>query len=338
MLSLKKCMESQAEQLLDVALESYRSALLAVGQSAALAHSHSGEDLQNQLVALQQSLCSYISPDLMRQTEQQLEGSLQNWAQSTAEYFKQKTAEVKEILLLMAAAADGVSARDQRYTAQLTQISSNLQKVSNLDDLTTIRRSLSNTSAELTKCVAKMEQDGRETVEKLKAEIQTYQARVLEVEKIAFIDQLTGLSNRREVERQLELRVARKTPFSVLLFDLNGFKPINDQYGHAAGDELLKQFASELRRFFRTLDTVGRWGGDEFVVILDCDFSTAKSRLQSLEKWLYGSYTIDTPTGTHKVEMSAVSGAVEWKRGETAAEVLGRADAAMYQRKKAVHQ
>jgi len=327
-------MDSQTEELLNAALESYRAALQAIGQSGALAHPHSGEDLQRQLIALHQTLSQRVTPDLVRQTERQLEGDLQQWAETTADYFKKKTEEVKEILLMMAAAADGVSDRDQRYTAQLSQISTDLQKVSNLEDLTAIRKSLSSTSAELNKCVATMEQDGKETVAKLRAELQNYQARVLEVERLASVDALTGLANRREVERQLELRVTQTKPFCVMLFDLNGFKPINDQYGHAAGDDLLKQFAGELRRFFRALDTVGRWGGDEFVVILDCDLNTARSRLNGLEKWLYGDYTIQSASGPQKVNMSAVSGAVEWKRGESAAQVVARADADMYHKKK----
>lgn len=337
MLSLKKCIESQTEELLDAALESYRAALQAIGQSGAVAHPRSGEDLQRQVSALHQSLSARVTPDLVRQTERKLEGDLQRWAESTADYLKQKTVEVKEILLLMAAAADGVTARDQRYTAQLAQISTDLRKVSNLEDLSTIRKSLTSSSAELTQCVATMERDGKETVDKLRAEIQTYQARVLEVERLASVDLLTGLANRREAEHQLEIRTTKNTPFCVMVFDLNGFKPINDKHGHAAGDDLLKQFAAELRRFFRALDTVARWGGDEFVVILDCDMASAKSRLNSLEKWLYGDYTIEAPAGPQKISVSAVSGVAEWKRGESAAQVVARADAEMYQKKKNHH-
>jgi diguanylate cyclase (GGDEF)-like protein len=329
-------MDSQLEDLLDASLGAYRSALAAIGESGAMAHPHYGQDLQSQLLSLQGNLGRDTTPDVVRNTEVQLNTELKQWAERTASYFKQKTSEVKEILLLMVAAAENVSTRDQLYTSQLAQISTDLQKVSDLEDLTSIRKSLGETTLELNRCVASMEKDGKETVKRLRAEIVAYQARVMEVERIASIDALTGLANRREAERQLEILVQGKKRFCVILFDLNGFKPINDQYGHAAGDDLLKQFAGELRRFFRPLDIVGRWGGDEFVVVLDCDLLTAKSRLRGMEKWLYGEYTIQTASGPQKVSLTAVAGAVDWMRGETVAQVVARADAAMYQRKKAV--
>lgn len=284
---------------------------------------------------MRQNLSPDVTRDLLRNTEAELDEQLRQWAGLTAEYYRQKTNEVKEILLLMVAAAERVSSRDQTYATQLTEISTHLQQISDLDDLTSIKRSLSHTSSDLNRCLAKMEQEGRETVSQLREQIRNYQIRVIEVERLASNDGLTGLANRREVEHQLEVRVSRGKPFCVVIIDLNGFKRINDTYGHVAGDAVLKEFASELRRFFRPLDTVGRWGGDEFVVVLDSDLASAKARLSGLEKWLYGDYSIQTATGTQKVAVSAVAGVVDWKPGEAPTQVLARADADMYEKKKA---
>ena len=120
---------------------------------------------------------------------------------------------------------------------------------------------------------------------------------------------------------------------SVIYIDLNGFKNVNDTYGHQAGDDLLKQFAGELRTAFRTTDMVGRWGGDEFVVLVDADFRTAVNKVERIQKWVDGEYIVTTESGPHKVQVSAASGVASWQAGDTPATILQRADAAMYEHK-----
>lgn len=83
----------------------------------------------------------------------------------------------------------------------------------------------------------------------------------------ATTDMLTGLVNRRFVEHHLGRLSAVKTPFTLAMADLDHFKMLNDTYGHDAGDRALVQFASELRNTCRADDVIGRWGGEEFVVV-----------------------------------------------------------------------
>ena len=104
-----------------------------------------------------------------------------------------------------------------------------------------------------------------------------YEIRLREAEQLASRDPLTGLDNRRRVEQDMEYRIARGTPFCVLMIDLNRFKLINDQYGHLSVDEVLKQSSQELRSQFRCPDVIARWGGDEFVAVLDSNLSGAEA-------------------------------------------------------------
>ncbi len=91
----------------------------------------------------------------------------------------------------------------------------------------------------------------------------------------ASTDPLTGLLNRRaflEGARALAVRSKKsRTPVSILMFDLDRFKSINDTYGHAAGDEALRMFATSVRNSMRLDDVIGRLGGEEFAAIVDTD-------------------------------------------------------------------
>ena len=97
-------------------------------------------------------------------------------------------------------------------------------------------------------------------------------ARLFEqVHQLSVTDPLTGLSNRRQLERDLarEFAAARRgRPLVAVMFDLNGFKEYNDRYGHVAGDEALKLFAKALHTETRAMNTVARYGGDEFIALL----------------------------------------------------------------------
>ena len=84
-------------------------------------------------------------------------------------------------------------------------------------------------------------------------------------------DGLTGLLNRGAIEKALEEESHRSlrhgSPFSVIIFDIDHFKKVNDTYGHNAGDEVLKNVSAAVAGLVRTTDKVGRWGGEEFLVL-----------------------------------------------------------------------
>jgi diguanylate cyclase (GGDEF)-like protein len=84
----------------------------------------------------------------------------------------------------------------------------------------------------------------------------------------ASTDPLTGLANRRGVLQKLDAAFKRQQPLALLYIDLDKFKPINDQYGHEAGDEVLRKVAALFRACVRDEDTVARLGGDEFIIVL----------------------------------------------------------------------
>jgi diguanylate cyclase (GGDEF)-like protein len=92
------------------------------------------------------------------------------------------------------------------------------------------------------------------------------------VERQALVDGLTGIANRRQCEEALTSEISRAerlgTPLTLVLADLDDFKAINDAHGHATGDDVLREFAAVLRATVRDSDLAGRWGGEEFLLLL----------------------------------------------------------------------
>jgi diguanylate cyclase (GGDEF)-like protein len=149
--------------------------------------------------------------------------------------------------------------------------------------------------------------------------------------ELAILDPLTGLYNRRFGEERLNAEIARAVrqsdPLVLVLLDLDKFKTINDHFGHSAGDTVLKEFASRLKRSTRGSDIAVRMGGDEFMVILpDCPEGKVQlvlSRLVDFEVEIEGE----------KVLVSSSRGWSEYQSGDTPEELCSRADKALYAHK-----
>ena len=157
-------------------------------------------------------------------------------------------------------------------------------------------------------------------------------------ERLAFTDEMTGLPNRRKFEAKLDAllkeRNQTRRPFAIAFLDLDGFKPINDFYGHAAGDDILRQVALRLEGAVGDKGFVARFGGDEFGLICPGIGSEEESATLGdvLSEVLCAPYDLDV----RKARLSASFGfAVFPEAGETAEELINRADTALYESKRA---
>lgn len=113
-----------------------------------------------------------------------------------------------------------------------------------------------------------------------------------QLRRLSATDELTGLVNRRkaseDINRLLALARRQKATLCIALLDLDNFKSINDHFGHAAGDDVLRGLASLMLRHFRSEDVVGRWGGEEFIVgLYACSLAQASARLEAIRKDLF---------------------------------------------------
>src|ERR1700735_60815 len=154
-----------------------------------------------------------------------------------------------------------------------------------------------------------------------------------EVYKLAALDQLTGLYNRRSGEQRLAQEISRAQrhgrPLTILLMDIDGLKQVNDTHGHAAGDTLLKGFADRLQRAIRGSDLAVRLGGDEFMALLpECRAEEVRHVLARIEG-------LEFEFNEEKISLHFSRGWTDYKPGESPQELLHRADQELYSDKRA---
>jgi diguanylate cyclase len=152
------------------------------------------------------------------------------------------------------------------------------------------------------------------------------------IEELAELDELTGSFNRRSIMRMLEEEIARsgrlKVPCAIALIDLDFFKRINDLYGHPTGDEVLRTFAITVFANIRTIDRFGRYGGEEFLLILpDTDEESAAQMLDRLRAIIA---ELDWSAFSAGMRVTISAGVAELRFNENSDTLLARADGALY--------
>lgn len=177
--------------------------------------------------------------------------------------------------------------------------------------------------------IKRLRKDMAENLEKMAS----LQVRAEESYKLATLDPLTGLYNRRLAQQRVAGEVSRSQryghPLTVLMVDLNGFKQINDRYGHSAGDHVLRVFAERLSQVIRASDLAVRMGGDEFMVVLpECQPQQVQGLLDRLGP-------VECDFEGKKVCVTFAAGWAGYQRDETPEQIIERADQALYAQKRA---
>ncbi|MET4171185.1 diguanylate cyclase (GGDEF)-like protein [Bradyrhizobium sp. LA6.1] len=196
-------------------------------------------------------------------------------------------------------------------------------------------RRLAKRSAKPARRGASAADDTRATIRGLRSKLKEAERRVAELEAAADTDFLLEIPNRRGFERELARAIAYMKRYrasgALIVLDVDRLKPINDSFGHAAGDEVLKAIAATLTRQVRASDVVGRLGGDEFALLLwNLSETDAKAKAATFEQ------AIDELSFTfrgQRVTAGASAGVALLGAQSDAGRALEEADAAMYVRK-----
>ncbi len=168
--------------------------------------------------------------------------------------------------------------------------------------------------------------------------LEALRQRVAELEELAFLDSLTSVANRRYVEftlrQTLEEWKRYNWPFGIILYDVDFFKAVNDTHGHDIGDRALRMVAQTLAQNLRAFDLVGRWGGEEFIVMVKNVGTELLMTLADRLRMLVGASFFDTDDGA-TVTVTVSGGATVAQRTDSVASLLHRADQFLYTSKHA---
>jgi diguanylate cyclase len=155
------------------------------------------------------------------------------------------------------------------------------------------------------------------------------------IEQLAWFDDLTGTLNRRSLIKALEEEISRAergdNALSVALVDLDWFKGINDRFGHLAGDGVLKRFPEIVRQVIRSSDKIGRYGGEEFLLILpNSTEPVALAAVNRICAAIAANSWVEISPG---LSTTVSVGVTSYRSGDSVEQIIGRADSALYQAK-----
>ncbi len=164
--------------------------------------------------------------------------------------------------------------------------------------------------------------------------ISNYQNRL---EKMATTDQLTGIANRHMFDMlfgyALKSAKRHQGPISSIILDIDHFKIVNDTYGHAAGDAVIQNVVNATKEKIRESDTICRWGGEEFLLLLpDCSLEAALKLAEGIRETIEEQVIV---YDSAKISVTASLGVAMYRKDETQVELLKRADSALYEAKNA---
>ena len=212
-----------------------------------------------------------------------------------------------------------------------------IRKIENIKEIVSLRKKEESTRAEsFQQSISRL----KKRIDEVERDAQEMSQRAERFEVAAMKDELTGLYNRKAFDERVASSLSSFNdggrPFALILFDVDRFKQINDTFGHVAGDKVLEKVGQCLRETFRKSDFIARYGGDEFVVMIeDLSRDLAREKIMAFMKNLQRLRFTSHARGDITVGVSP--GVAMVKPGDTAETILERADQAMYEVKRRRH-
>ncbi len=311
------------------ALECYLSSILEIAEAIEAISPEIGSLHREPLLSLRARVSGDPTPAALKESRAELHEILQGFCEKARLQNEALARDVKQTLSMVTRTEDSSAGRNIQHVEKLVDFVDRLESAVRSGDLPRLTAQ----TAELRDFAQSIELDSRDDFARLRQKMTEIQHRLHEAELLATLDPLTGVANRRDLDRELAARIEARQEFCVLLFDLNGFKEINDRFGHLYGDEVLKQLGARLSTQVRARDYVCRWGGDEFVAILACDLNVAESRSRQIAERLNGPYHVMGPGREIRVDVAVTVGLAQYCAGESPEQLFRRVDESMYRKK-----
>jgi diguanylate cyclase len=251
----------------------------------------------------------------------------------------EREAEFGEIVGVLREVLGTLRGGSETFDQGFEQSASEFARIAGIDDIRELRRALAQEVDTLRQLVAERKAREDTALKTLNQRVEKLEANLKEAQEEASTDGLTGLANRRTFDRNFARFMARAAKgdfrFTLAMVDIDDFKRINDDHGHQVGDRVIMCVGSLLAGHVRSSDLVARYGGEEFAVLLgQIGLAQAKPRLKALIDSLAKSYRYELRGEPRSVTFTFSIGAAEYTDGDSAEDIIRRADEALYTAKR----
>jgi diguanylate cyclase len=261
--------------------------------------------------------------------------------QQTRTYYARRESELSELISVLREAAEGALGESSQsyHQAVLTSVD-RLRVLGQLSDIRTLRTALAGEVAALRTLTAEKLRQDQAALAVLNERVSELEDSLRVAKEEASMDALTQVQNRagfnRAIKRLMAAAKQNGDPLTLAMLDVNKFKIINDTYGHTVGDSLLRFTGKALADAFRPEDTVARYGGDEFAVLVPgADVSKVSARLGSVVSELADRvYEYEQSGETLRLRFSVGAGLTQFWHGDSEADFIQRADEGLYESKR----
>lgn len=241
--------------------------------------------------------------------------------------------DLQDVADILTQAITGMLDISNKHEAGMRTAAGRLRTASESDNVTALRVLVRYQSTQLLRLADEAASESQRLSAALRTQVEQLSAGLNVAQEEARHDTLTGLLNRRALKEIMAEFERTEAPRCLILLDLDRFKLINDKFGYLAGDEMLRQVAVRIQAALNPTCVVARWGGDEFIVVVDGSISAGMSLAQQLDQRLRNRYNLGNGNLSGVFAQASV-GLSDWKRGEDADSVIRRADLALKSKKR----
>jgi diguanylate cyclase len=255
------------------------------------------------------------------------------------EYIEERDHELRKIIDLLSRAMADLNSANNAYHQQILQQGEKIEQITRLDDIRKIKSALEKEVESLRQTVQAKQTDEQTRIESLSSQVEILQEELLSAKEESMRDGLTGVYNRRALDRHIkdlvDRNLVRHNGFAVLLLDIDDFKKINDTYGHPVGDRVILALANACRQTIRSDDFLARYGGEEFILLLPgASRRDAAKKARHLCRFIAQThYTLDERNTDLTLSITVSIGVSAFIRGDSAEALLERTDKALYKAK-----
>ncbi|MFQ5787780.1 MAG: GGDEF domain-containing protein [Thermodesulfobacteriota bacterium] len=252
--------------------------------------------------------------------------------ETTKNLVRVKFKELREMLNGLAEDFGSITKDNTNFSGHIKDSMSHIEKAIELDEIKEIRKKITLETTSLRKAIAKKQEKDAIIIDSLTHKVKTIQGELASAKEEVLIDGLTQIYNRKAFDKRIGdafiKKSIKKTPFTLVMVDIDYFKKINDGYGHTVGDEVLKNIASTIKKSFRLNDFVARYGGEEFSVMIDrIDRNYILDVCERLRAAIEAiNFTIDS----ERIPTTASIGIAFSSQTDTIRTLIERADRALY--------